>query len=491
MICKELEKQHLSDYSIELIRQAITEATGVSTKIGTAPLREPEIQVQISRDRSEASVLLHKPDNCRSVALEEVLEKVKSAGVVYGIDKAILNNAMQTPDVWFVFAKGKPSIPGENASILLKFEPDKKGKPEELVNGQVDYKNLNMFTVVNEGDLLAEKVIATKGQPGSDVLGKELLPKPGKDIPLPIGKNTHSLDGLSLVASIAGQVVYSNRKISVEAVIEVQGDVDLSTGNIEFIGGVKVNGSVQQGFFVKAQGNIEIDGSVNGGVVEGRSVVIKQGINGQSSGYLKASENVVAKFIENATITAGVDVIVSDVILHSNVNAGKRVVVQGKHGLIAGGKVVAGEEIFARTIGTEFCPSTDLEVGVNPVLREEYQTLRKEIKQHEYSLQQTKQALSILQRVDQTKITPERREMLIKFTKTQFNLIGRLEITKKRMVEIETVFEELKGGQIKVAEVIYPGVRIAVGTLVKPIREPHKYVTFKAEDGEIKIGSFR
>ena len=44
----------------------------------------------------------------------------------------------------------------------------------------------------------------------------------------------------------------------------VPGDVDFSTGNIDFIGSVKVMGSVRNGFSVKAEGNVEIMGRLEG-----------------------------------------------------------------------------------------------------------------------------------------------------------------------------------------------------------------------------------
>jgi uncharacterized protein (DUF342 family) len=52
-------------------------------------------------------------------------------------------------------------------------------------------------------------------------------------------------------------------------------------------------------------------------------------------------------------------------------------------------------------------------------------------------------------------------------------------------------FEEMRAGRIKVSDIIYPGVKVVVGTLVKPIRDTLKFVSLYAEDGEIKIGGFK
>ena len=208
-------------------------------------------------------------------------------------------------------------------------------------------------------------------------------------------------------------------------------------------------------------------------------------------GYVKAKENVVAKFIENATVHAGNEIIVSDVVLHSRITAGKKILVEGRRGLIAGGTVMAGEEIRAKVIGTQMSTSTELEVGVNPALREEYQHIRREIKKVEVSLEQTQKALGILRAMDQHSMPPDKREMLLKLTKAQFHLVGQVDTMRTRMTAIEGEFEEMRAGRIKASDVIYPGVKVVVGTLVKPVRDTLKFVSLYAEDGEIKVGTFK
>lgn len=208
-------------------------------------------------------------------------------------------------------------------------------------------------------------------------------------------------------------------------------------------------------------------------------------------GYIKAVENLVTKYIENATVYAGKDVIVSDVILHSQVSAAKRVIVEERRGLIVGGQVSAGEEIRAKIIGTNSATNTDIEVGVNPQLREEYQVLRKEARKLEFNLEQTQKALNILRAMDQATLAPDKRQMLLKLTKAQFHLMGQTETIRNRIAEIELALEEMRYGNIKVADTVYPGVKLVVGTMVKPVRDVIKFANFYAEDGEIKTGPYK
>ena len=73
-----------------------------------------------------------------------------------------------------------------------------------------------------------------------------------------------SEDGLALLAAIDGKAEMIDGRINVYAVYEVLGNVDNSTGNIDFIGNVIINGNVLTGFEVKAGGYIEVRGVVEG-----------------------------------------------------------------------------------------------------------------------------------------------------------------------------------------------------------------------------------
>ncbi|MBC8016272.1 MAG: DUF342 domain-containing protein [Sporomusaceae bacterium] len=494
-IIAELKKWEVTEYSRNSIISAIKEATGQQVKVAEKPIPvpivDPEIRVLVTRDRMEASLQISFPPGSRSLEMDEVLEKIKKNGIMFGLNHEYIKKAYDCPGFSLVCAKGQSPINGTDAFIKYHVDIENKGRPNELSDGSVDYKNLNLFTMVEQGDLLAEKIPAALGIPGIDVLGNAIVAKPGKDIAIPAGKNVQVVDGITLIASIAGQLLIANNKINVVPVIEIKEDVDVSTGNIEFIGDVIVRGSVQPGFSVKADGNIEVYGTISGGTVEGKNIIIKMGIQGMYRGYIKAKENVIAKFIENATVHAGVDIIVSDVVLNSRMSAGKKIIVEGRRGLIVGGTIMAGEEIRAKVVGTQMATVTALEVGVNPVLREEYQQLRSEMKKAEISIEKTQQALRILRSMDQSTMPPDKREMLLKLTKAQFHLAGQGETMRNRMTVIQGEFEEMREGRIKVADVIYPGVKIVVGTLIKPIVEALKFSSLYAENGEIKIGSFK
>lgn len=489
-----LREKQIKDLNTAVVVRTIREATGIRAKIAPPPEAEvePEISVLVSRDRMESTLQIDIPKkNCRKFSVDEVYQKIRQAGVTVGIDNVQVEQAYNRPGVRFVIARGQLPVDGKDAYIKYFVDIESKGRPVEMEDGTVDFKNLNLFTTVNMGQLLAEKIPPTPGTPGLDVTGQPAFAKSGKEIPMPVGKNVGTADQNLIIASMAGQLVIANNKLNIFPVIEIKEDVDLSTGNIEFVGSVIVRGSVQNGFTVKAEGNVEVMGTVSGGIVEGKNVTIRMGIQGMNTGYIKAQENVSAKFIENATVYAGGDVTVMDVVLHSQISAGKRVIVEGRHGQITGGKIMAGEEIRAKIVGTHRAPNTDLEVGVNPMLREEYLALRKDIKKLEFSYDQTLKGLNVLRAIDQRTMPNDKKEMLLKLTKAQFQLAGQVENMRNRIIEIELAFEEMKHGRIKIADTVYPGIKIVIGSLVKPVREITRFVTYYAEEGEIKTAPYK
>ncbi|MDF2500608.1 MAG: Flagellar Assembly Protein [Anaerosporomusa subterranea] len=489
-VVEALRVQEITNYQYPLILKTVKEATGSPVRIITpqAQLKEPDIQVLVERDRMEAFVIISASTNSRLATVDEVMVKLEAAGIRYGVNQESIKRVCQQPGPKLSVATGQHPKDGQDAQIVYTFNLDKNSKPAENENGSVDYKNINLFTTVSEGDILAEKIPAVPGKPGIDVLGNSIQPKPGRDLPLPIGKNVIAVEG-KIIAGISGQVMFINNKVHVVPVIVINGDIDFSSGNIEFTGNVTVKGSVQPGFSIKAGGDIEVQGTVSGGIVEGRNITIRMGIQGMHRGHVKASQNVYAKFIENSNVFADGDVYVSDVILHSRVNAKHKVVVEGRRGIV-GGQITAGEEIRSKVAGTQLAIVTELEVGVNPALREEYHNLRKDIHKVEITLDQTQKSLQVMRSVDQGSLTNEKRELLLKLTKAQFQLAGQAETMRNRIIQIEADLDQIRQGRIRIAEGVYPGVKIVVGTHVKSVRETLRFVTFYVDDGELKTSTY-
>ncbi len=500
------------DYDVGILSRTMREASGRPQKIAepvdiTADelaiiavgdsleqldaVEEPyaRLIIDLSRDRMKATVKYDTREGARPPTKEMVIAALNAEGVVYGIDEEAIENGIKSFKP-FIAAQGLLPVPGENAYIDRKFNLGVQGKPVVDEYDKVDYKDLNLFVLAKENQTLAIRIPQTKGTPGKNILGDFVPAQNGRPVPMPEGKNTKVV-GERLIATVNGQIVDKGSRISVDPRLEIKGSVGVSTGDVEFDGTIQIKGNVEQGFSVKATGDIEIKGSVNGAEVTGRNVYISGGITGADRAKVYAEHDVRTAFAENAFIEAGNDIYIADIALHSHIRAGKRIIMETKHGQITGGHTVAGSEINVRALGNDAFVVTKVSVGIDPNLQKEYQDLRKNYKESKRRLTHITQTLNTLSKIDINKLPQTRIDMINQLTRSQFPLAGQIKRDEKRILEIEAQLANMKNGRIKVSDTIYPGVKLSVNGLLKNIQSDYRRCTiFLNDNGEVEVGPY-
>ncbi|MFH1860298.1 MAG: FapA family protein, partial [bacterium] len=401
---------------LNLVSQIVNDSTGIPIKIGKMNhgFEEGKVLVEVTYDELRAYLTL--PGN---VPLDIIEHTLQEKGVVVNIDEHAIVNAIQqqiynTP---ILIAQAIMPVPGEDSEVEFNFEKTKKIHLKEKEDGRVDFRELGIIDVVHAGDVLAVKTRPSNGVTGITVTGKEIPARNGIDKNLPSGRNTElSNDGLTLRATIDGQVVWKNNRIHVESVLEVKGDVDYSVGNIDFPGSIIIRGNVLDGFMVKSTGNIEVHGCIEKAFVSADgNILVDGGIISKGDGNVRAKGTIWANFIEHGIVDAGEDVIVNESIRYSQVDAKKRVIVQGKIGAILGGRIRAGEEVNAKIIGTLTEAKTEIEVGALPLIREEIYRLKQELADDEERFHGIEQGIKFLLNLKQKlgDDFPEEKERLL------------------------------------------------------------------------------
>ncbi len=441
--------------------------------------RDGKVAVRLSPDRMEAEMQITPPRQGGSpVTLPDALRALANSGVKFGVDHAAVKRLVeraagmrgQQRPIAGVVARGRPPTAGQDARIAyheLLMTP--VGYPQLKADGSVDHFQLNLVRNVAPGTVLATKEPPTKGTPGTNVLGGALPGPDGRDVPLRTGKGCRlSEDGLSIVAQVEGHAVLGwDGRITVSPIFEIRGDVDTSTGNIDFLGTVVILGSVRQGFSVKAGQNVEVHGGIDGGTVEaGGDVIVRYGIQGGHRGRVVAGGRVQCRFVENADLRCRGDLVVSDSILHSRVRCGGKVVVTGRRGSIIGGQIKAREEVCSRVLGSGLLTTTEIEVGVAPDLRDEYEQVRRKLTEVEDGLKKAQQAASLLREMEAKNpagFTPARRATLMKALRSQYHLQGQRDQLATRKAELEAELHSALSGRVRALDTAYPGVRVVIG----------------------------
>jgi uncharacterized protein len=255
-------------------------------------------------------------------------------------------------------------------------------------------------------------------------------------------------------------------RICVEEIYIVKGDVDNNTGNIVMLGSVLITGSVLDNFTVKASGNIDVHGTVQKAFLEAEGdIIIRQGVNGRDEAKIETTGgSVYTKMVHSSRIVAEKNVIVSEEILHSHIDAGKLVFCNGKRAQIVGGIIRAGEEVNARSIGAESYTKTELWVGMNPKVLQQLTDLQN-------LLLRTKEEKETLDKDILTLMNKKRTAALPKDQAERLEtLVSRKDKLDKREGEVVIELDELKAylgmleqhGKVSVEKILYPGCEIYI-----------------------------
>jgi hypothetical protein len=488
-----LDRKKIIDCDISAVRRTIEEGNGEYVKIAPPQKEEyinSEIIIDIASDEMTAYAILLPPEGGKELNYEEALEYVNNR-IKYGIIKEQIEKMVKSKlyNQKLVIAKGKTPINGKDGEIKYYFNTKNKVTLEVLEDGSVDLRNLHLINNVKENDILAEIIPATEGEAGITVTGRVIPQKVGKNPVLKKGKNVElSEDSLKLISKVNGQACLENDKVSVYEVYTVKGDVDNSTGNINFNGSVKVKGNVRTGFEIKCKGNVEIEGVVEGAVIESEgNILLKRGIQGHFKGKLNSTNDILARYIENCNIHSNGN-ISSEVIMHSNVVCRGTIDVTKGKGLIVGGICKATKEIKANIIGSSMETNTVLEVGVDPEIKNRYETKKKEKLDVEDQINRLCKSINVLNRLAKSdKLTEQKRQMLVNCLKAQKILSEKLEKLKRDILDLESQIELLSSGKITVNNIIYPGVKITIGNSVMFVKEEIRKCVIFNQDGEIKV----
>lgn len=455
------------------------------------------LSVSISEDKTVAYLQFLKSDGEFKCTQEDLERFIQSQQIKYGINRSTLQQIAENPEKYF-FAKtaiafGESPVQGIDGRIevVMKIVDDKSHSPLESENGNVDHKEINNLNNVLKGQLISKRVAPLPGKPGISVMNEVIQFKPGKDANFKAGKNiVINAEKTAMYAAIDGMITITDKgKINVFPIYEVNGDVDYSIGNIDFVGTVIIRGNVLTGFRIKAAGDIRVIGGVEGAELDAEgSIEISSGIIGYNKGHVKAGLNVKTSFIQDGYVIAGEEVIVSQSIMHSNIRAGKSVICLGSKGLIVGGNIQAGEKVIARTVGNSMSTITTIEVGVLPDLRNELVQLRNQLKLQTENMVKTEKALNLLNQLASTgQLSPDKVPMRIKLNVTLKSIINEQTEAKERILDIEKMLEDTNKARVDIVKTIYGGSKIVIGRYTRFIKDTSERVSFYYSEGDISM----
>lgn len=427
----------------------------------------------------------------RRFSMEELQEVLKENGIVYGIRERALSEIAEGKQNYeeTLIATGTAAKDGRDGYFEYHFNPHPETEPIILPDGSVDYNVLGKIELVREGETLVTYHPPIAAVYGRDIRGNDIGAYDGKGLPpLQCKRCSMDEDGCKYFADVEGNVTLNGRVLTVTPIYVLDGNLDAATGSLDFHGDVLIQGNVFAGVTLKTTGNITINGHVEtANIIAGKDVILKNGMQGSGNGTIRAGGNVMARFIEQTQVYAGMEVN-TGALLNCEVESGHNVKVVGNRGTIIGGRVTAVEEISAASIGNRAGVDTQLVIGLDC----EFKTKMSEIDRltEEYEENMT-DAIRTLDRIDyQMKNQPampglneQKAEQMRRKINNQLKL---KEITQKRE-ELIDINRRSADGKIVVSGLSNVGCVIIINGVRELLHSEYRDVTYTKGRNEIRI----
>ena len=344
----------------------------ISKLIENAAQVDGTLEITISKDDFNAFLSVAPPEGeGKLITEQDILEELKRLNVKYGVnhdkirDLIKMHEANRSAIEKECIAGGTLSEKGKNGEVRFLYEHN---------NVTHDSKaNSTSQVEVLKGQLIAKLVPVTKGKTGTNVFGIEIQPEAVGSAGLMAGENVRMIKETGeFFATVDGVIQKERNALSVRNLFIVKEDVDITTGNVDFPGFLRIKGSIRSGFSVKAKDDIEVKGSIEGATVisQNGSINVSGGIAGMGRCYVSAGKNVEAKYIENGKVWAKCAVKVKEAILNSSIAAGEEVEAISGKGVIAGGKIKAGNSVNAKIFGNRAELHTSITLGISLPIQE-------------------------------------------------------------------------------------------------------------------------
>lgn len=452
-------------------------------------------KVTVSDDNMSATLFIEPPEDGIAYSVEELASFIKTKGIYGGIIYSALE-AMTQENIYYedyVVAKGSLPEEGSDGYYELFFDYNVKKKPAIRSDGTVDYQSMSEIQSVSIGEKIAHYHQSIPGKHGKDVRGRDLRPKPSKDMPALKGSGfKFNEDTGEYIAVCEGKIEYDGKTLRITDVYEHKGDVDLVDGRIDFRGDVVIKGNVLSGVMIRATKSIIVEGSVEAAtLVAGGDIILKKGMQGGQKARISCGGDVYANFIEFTRVDAKGKV-EANIIMNCQITAGNDVVVSGRRGAIVGGSTYAVGYINSMFLGNAAGHKTVAAVGVSKELQDRDRVLKTKVTSLKAGIERTKKELEVVSNERLSKDKKEVREAKISQLNRRLakdeKLVGHIE---DELEKIEYTMSVGQRAKISIAGTVYTGVQIVVDEMTMTIDSEQKSVDFFRDRKEEKIAVVR
>ncbi|MFP4643940.1 MAG: flagellar assembly protein A [Spirochaetales bacterium] len=455
------------------------------------PHRDVVTRVRVSEDKLSAylTVFPHLGTGMELTreAIDEALEK---KSVTYGIREEGVQRALDADrneskqEATVLIARGRLATPDGRPAVQFFTSLPKDPKVRIRPDGSADFRNTGSLSSVSQGAPLAAVFRETAagesiGVDGANITASEEAPKiiyGGKNV-----ETRNDEDGAVLLfAQADGRLEIRDNTMNVITAHIIEGDIDMSTGNIEFPSAVKVGGSVRSGFTVMAGGDIEVGDTIEAALVSSeQSVTVGGGIKGAGRAVIRAKKELNARFIERARVFGVGSINLEAGAMNASIKCNDRIRCSPKKSRIAGGEIKSRLGLEVVDLGSPRGARTQVSFGQDYVVEHRIGDLEQRIAKAQERIVQLDRVMDNLTGGE-----------LAKAQRKKASLLKKVEHYSVQLFTSREKYEEHHDSDIVVYGTLYPGVILESHGRTLEIRESRQAVRlhFDRDTGHIVKG---
>lgn len=443
--------------------------------VTTTSVSEKDFSLEVSDDRmtvvADCAAHVKQPRNIinkLSVGLQKLglAEAFTDKELTAFVEQAIADEADLSQ---LVVIQGKPRIQPVDGKLEWTADFFATGFEIDEETGVINFREkLDNRSVVGE-QLLARVYPAKIGTAGQDVYGNPLPVSAPERVRLRAGKGVEQIDKDGVEEFFArgdGRIRCVNNVVTVDNVYQIDGNVNLETGNIRHKGAVVITGDIEQGTIIEADGDVEVKGMAEPcTIVSGGSLIIVGGLVGSEENSLTLAGDLQARYVTEVIATVGGNLTVPGEINHSIIKCRGHVKV---HGRIAGGQTTALQGMVLGQSGAEAGTVTELIVGVDHALEAELQPFKDRIEKLEEAKEKLDEVLADAIRRKSQLNDQQKQQALVVKQKSQD--VGKaLAAEKEKAQQVIEASRTLASERMEISNNMFSGTIFQLGNFRKKI----------------------
>jgi uncharacterized protein len=448
------------------------------------------MKISVSDDGTRAYLTNDALAEDASITEDDLVQFLQEKGIVFGVKDGLVvaqaaSAAHRTP---VLVAQGIEPVSGNDGWVESLIDVRKLEAMEEK-GGRVNLHNLHRIHNVKKGEQLAVIHPPSEGTSGISVRGGPIAAKPGKRPKIYRGAcvapDPDNADIL-LATDDGNLMMKSDGTIEVQPVLTIRGDIDFSTGDIDFVGSLIVTGDIKSDFSVKVQKNLEVRGNAGDStIVAGGNVLIKNGFLGRGKGSVMAGGNVTIQHVLNQSVTSEQKVIIQSEAVCAKINAADAIA--SPKARFVGCTLRAGNEIEVFNLGNGDDTQAIVHVGRRAELLEKYSTLVTGLEQFNRQAAEIRDYVYKLVRLQlDAPLTEEQTAFLEKLKKLQADLpVTALNLAKEK-ADIEAALQAAGSARVVVKGTVYMNVLLDINGVKKLMQSALKEVQFVEIGGKVE-----